>query len=151
MVKIWLNCIICATILLDGGMETKTIQQYLLGYNQVEIVVNNECKTVEDIEKLNITLNKMLKDSRVMPAFGVSIHNETINAMQKGVWLRLSYDETKWVNGMNFDTLLINVEPKYSGFNIIRRNDGLYEGRCYYIDLANSTMQPLYDLINELQ
>ena len=132
-------------------METKTIQQYLLGYNQVEIVVNNECKTVEDIEKLNITLNKMLKDSRVMPAFGVSIHNETINAMQKGVWLRLSYDETKWVNGMNFDTLLINVEPKYSGFNIIRRNDGLYEGRCYYIDLANSTMQPLYDLINELQ
>jgi hypothetical protein len=91
----------------------------------------------------------MLQDSHTMPAFGVSIHTETLKAIKNGVWLKLQYNGTQEVDGMPFDELLIEVNPEFSGFNIIRGNKGIYEGRCFYIDLDNITMELLYDFVIE--
>ena len=128
-------------------METKTIQQYLTSSSQAQVIINNEYKAVDDINELNSVLNNMLENSHTMPAFGVSIHSETLKALQSGVWLKLQYNGTQTIDEMSFDELLIEVNPDFNGFNIIRGNRGIYEGRCFYIDLIDTTMQPLYDVL----
>ena len=147
MFKVLINCIICVTMLLGGNMETKTIQQYLSSSNQAQFIIDNDYYKVSEIDDLNNVLNDMLQDSRTMPAFGVSIHTETLKAIQNGIWLKLQYNGTQYVSDMPFDELLIEINPNFSGFNIIRGNKGIYEGRCYYIDLTTNTMQSLYDWI----
>lgn len=139
---------VCATMLLGGNMEEKTIQQYLTSSNQAQVIVDNNYYDVGNLNQLNIVLSDVLDNCHTMPAFGVSIHAETINAIQKGVWLKLQYNGTQTVDGMPFDELLIEVNPDFQGFNIIRGNKGIYEGRCFYINLINNTMKPLYDFIN---
>ena len=146
MVKILLNIMICATLLLGGNMQ-QNIQYYLTNYNCAQIAINGNCYDVKEVDDLNSVLITMLQDSHTMPAYGVSLHNETIAAVQNGVWLILNFEDENWLDDMNFDQLLINVEPDFSGFNIIRGNNGKYEGRCYYIDLSNTTMKLLYDWI----
>ena len=149
MVKCLLSCFVCATILLGGNMENKTIQKCLTSSNRTEVIIDGKYDEITNIGELNQILKKMLNNSRTMPAFGVSIHNETIEAMKSGVWLRLIYENETWVDGMNFDELLININPTFSGFNIIRGNNGIYEGRCYYIDLVDNTMKALYEYLNK--
>ncbi|MBQ8522273.1 MAG: hypothetical protein IJ458_01245 [Clostridia bacterium] len=129
-------------------METKTIQEYLTSSNQAQVVVDNVYYNVDNLTQLNVVLNEILQDSHTMPAFGVSIHNETLNAIRHGVWLKLQYNETKQIDDMPFDELLIEINKEFTGFNIIRGNKGIYEGRCYYIDLIGNTMQPLYEFVN---
>ncbi|MBQ7797946.1 MAG: hypothetical protein IJ371_02360 [Clostridia bacterium] len=130
-------------------METKTIRQYLISSNQAQVIIDNDYYEVDYTDELNSVLNIVLQDSHALPAFGVSIHTETLKAIQKGVWLKLQYNGTQYVNGKSFDELLIEVQPNFCGFNIIRGNKGVYEGRCFYIDLIDNTMKPIYYLINE--
>ena len=77
-----------------------------------------------------------------MPAFGVSLNDETIQAKQTGVWIELFYETTCLNNEMPFDSLLIQVEPENTGFNVIRKYDDKYDGRCFYIDLKGQGTQP---------
>ena len=147
MFKVLLNCALCVTMLLGGNMEDKTIQQYLTLSNSSEVIIEGEYNDIKNLDELNNILNTMLVDSHPMPAFGVSLDSETKLAITNGVWLRLIYNNTIWVDGMNFDELLIQVNPEFSGFNIIRGNNGVYEGRCYYIDLNNNSMKTLYNYL----
>ena len=149
MFKVLFSGIVCATMLLGGNMKEDSIQKYITLSTSYEVIVNNECKLVNKIDELNIVLTEMLNESRTMPAFGVSIHSETINEIKNNIWLRLKYEETQYVDDMPFDELLIRVEYDYSGFNVIRGNKGVYEGRCYYIDLVDNTMNPLYEWIQD--
>lgn len=146
MCKVLQSCIICAIILLGGNME-EDVQQYLINPTNAQIIINGECAEVKNIDKLSNVLKTMLQHSHTMPAFGVSINSETQKEIKKGVWLKLIFNQTKWVNGMNFDELLIQVEPTFSGFNVIRGNNNVYDGRCYYIDLVDNTMDNLYQCI----
>jgi len=143
MVKVLINLVLCVTMLCGGKME-KDIKSYLTNYTQAQIIVDNNYCDISDSQQLNDVLHNMLEDCRVVPALGVALHDETIQMMQEGVWLKLQYANTIWADGMNFDTLLININRDFNGFNIIRGNQGKYEGRCYYINL-NNTMQSLYD------
>ena len=59
------------------------------------------------------------------------------------------FEKTKVYNEMPFETLLINVEKDWSGFNIIRKHDSKYEGRCFYINLENADMSKLYELLTQ--
>lgn len=148
MFNILVNCCLCVTMLLGGNMELKTIQQYLSTSSQAQVIVDNNYYNIDDLNQLNVVLNQMLQDSHTMPAFGVSIHTETLKAIKHGVWLKLQYNGTQSLDDMPFDELLIEINPEFSGFNIIRGNRGIYEGRCFYIDLDNTTMQSLYDFVN---
>ena len=150
MFKILLNSILYVTMLLGGNMKQKTIQQYLSSTSQAQVIIDGEFNEVRDTQKLNNILSDMLKDSHEMPAFGVSVHTETLKVINNGVWLRLQYNGTQVVDEMNFDELLIQVEPNYTGFNIIRGNRGIYEGRCYYIDLIQKDMSMLYNYLSKI-
>ena len=91
----------------------------------------------------------MLTNSHEMPALGVSLDNETRNELKNGLWLEFNYKTTQTYNEMPFDSLLIKVEPDNSGFNVLRKHDNLYEGRCYYINL-DCNMSALYNKILEI-
>ena len=83
----------------------------------------------------------MCEKSYFSPAFGVSINQYTLNELKKGLWLEMEYSEPKEFAEMPYEKLLINFQPDFYGFNIIRYNiNGGYDGRCYYLNLnGNST------------
>ena len=96
---------------------------------------------VKKVVELNSENNKILKDeitnilkkSRIMPAFGVSLHNETLNEIKKGQWLQINFSSEMNIGGLLFNSLLIKLE-KTNGINLIRLYNGKYEGRCIYLD-----------------
>lgn len=95
-------------------------------------------------------IKDMLADSRQMPAFGVSLDNETRKAVSEGVWVEFDFKEKLSFCEMPFERLLVQVISNYSGFNIIRFNsENGYAGRCYYFDL-NKDMSDFYNIIISL-
>ena len=104
-------------------------------------VINNGYveKVCKKEEKFNVILNKvkdLFCESRLMPAFGVSLHNETLNEMKNGNWLQINFNKEQIKNGLNFSSLLFKLEET-QGFNLIRLYENKYEGRCLYLDLNN--------------
>ena len=142
----FLSCvIICATILNGGNMENISIEHKLTNFDNAQILIDG--KDIQfDNQELRLQLSNMLIDCKPMPALGVSLHNETIEAINNGIWIMLIYNTKQMVDDMCFDELLIKVEKDFSGFNIIRGNNNVYDGRCYYVNL-NKTMLSLYDWI----
>ena len=93
----------------------------------------------------------MLSGSREMPAFGVSLNDDTLAARDNGVWVEYDFDKVLRHGGMSFERLLVAVKPEFSGFNIVRYNaEGGYAGRCYFIDLAGKNMSQFYDILVNL-
>ena len=92
---------------------------------------------------------KTLEGYREMPAFGVSLNDETCEARKDGVWLEFCFYDVYTHNGMNYEKLLINIQENVSGFNIIRYYDDKYEGRCFYVDLDGKTLRTLFKVLNE--
>lgn len=102
--------------------------------------------TSSEFDDLLTKFMDMIYDSYEMPAFGVSIHEHTMQALQSGFWIKFNFKEQMKHNDMPFDALLVNIMPNDKGFNLIREVDGKYEGRCFYLNLEND-MQSLYDLV----
>ncbi len=93
----------------------------------------------------------LCKNAREMPAYGVSLHTETQTAMQSGVWLEFCFDGKKSHNQMPFQNLLVEVNPQFSGFNVVRYTaERGYDGRCFYVNLVDKTMQNIYDYLISL-
>ena len=118
-------------------------------YNDGKIAVYNQ----EEIQFNQIVEGWMLliENSREMPAFGVSLNNETLIARNSGLWVEFVFDRQYEHTGMPFEKLLIKVEKEWQGFNIFRYNaQGGYSGRCYFIDLIGRNMANFYDILSNL-
>ena len=102
-----------------------------------EVFINGEKREINSKSKdflvLKNNLFELFSNSRLLPAFGVSLHHETLNEMQKGEWLKINFSKLITKNGLSFDSLLIKLEET-RGCNLIRLFNGKYEGRCLYID-----------------
>ena len=138
----------CLPMLFGQSVESTKLEEEIMfaAYNngyQIEM-------TKQDVEKFDELFCEMMQGSYPMPAYGVSLHNETIKALQKGVWVRFVFEEMQEENGLPFDELLINVEPEFCGFNIIRGQEGVYDGRCFYINL-DGDMKEVYNFLTSLQ
>lgn len=103
----------------------------------------------DKFEKVILALEKIVVDSHEMPAFGVSLDEETRKEKNKGIWIELLFDSPCKHDGMDFESLLIKVEKEDYAFNLIRKYNGKYEGRCFHLSLASSTKQ-LYDAVESL-
>lgn len=147
MIKALLNLAICVTMIVGVNMEYKDIRHYITNYDKAIVIIQDTYYSNINYEEINAELNQMLDDAYSMPALGVSLHTQTLNELKNGVWLKLQYNGTQYVDDMPFDELLININPEFQGFNIIRGNKGIYDGRCYYINLTNKTMEALYNYI----
>lgn len=149
-------CSVFLLLFLPGGK-----MENLESFENVTDSFNSVVKMQVTNENMQTTLNKgddkfeiilkTLKDktkyAHDMPAFGVSIDDLTREEMKTGTWLELEFDKTYVFNDMPFDALLIKVEKDIYGFNLIRRYNGKYEGRCFYLSL-NESMNELCDEIN---
>lgn len=100
-----------------------------------------------DYAQIMAVWQNTLTGCRQMPAFGVSLNDMTVKAMQKGVWIEFRYGDVCECQGMGFERLAINVVSSFKGFNIVRYCDGVYEGRCYYLDLDDKDMSEVYNCL----
>lgn len=85
-----------------------------------------------------------------MPAYGVSLDKETRKDLESGFYMEFIFDETKTHNEMPYDALLIKLMQNQGGYQLIRLHDGIYEGRCFYINI-NEINNDLYDYINSIK
>ncbi len=95
-------------------------------------------------------LEEICEGSREMPAYGVSLNEETKKEMKNGVWLELVYLTPQAHSDMPFDSLLIWVQPHFQGFDLIRGQKGKYEGKCFHIYSPKTTMEKLYNYLISL-
>ena len=94
---------------------------------------------------------ELCENAREMPAFGVSLNNETIEARGVGLWVEFVFDLPHTHSNMTFEKLLLKVEKQWQGFNIVRYNSqGGYSGRCFFLDLAGGNMSQFYDILANL-
>jgi len=112
----------------------------ILNNGKVEIVTNEQDK----FNQIFNNIKEIFASSRLMPAFGVSLHNETLNELKNGCWFQINFNKEQIKNGLNFNSLLFKLEET-QGFNLIRLYENKYEGRCLYLDLENE--KDLKDII----
>ncbi len=103
------------------------------GGKQTKIEKNNS----QFLKILNNITNCFL-DSRIMPAFGVSLHEETLKELKMDSWIKLNFNKTEILNELPFQALLFRLDECY-GLNLIRENNKKFEGRCIYLDLDEKT------------
>lgn len=112
----------------------------------IELIENGQRTILSGQQKLSTldNLKGLFDEARIMPAFGVSLHNETTEAMQQGSWLKLRFASTSTINELPFDSLIFRLET-CQGLDLIREIDGSLNGRC--IHLAFDREINLFDLI----
>ena len=129
-----------------------------------EIIASSECINVYNDGEVSVyrqnetPYNRIVEgwkllceNAREMPAFGVSLNNETIEARNIGLWVEFVFDKQHTHSSMTFEKLLVKVEKEWQGFNIFRYNaEGGYNGRCYFYDLVGSNMAQFYDILVNL-
>ena len=120
-----------------------------------QIVVFNQGSTSvfnHNDDKFEMILNAFLntiKNAIEMPAFGVSLHDETTSALKLGTWIEFVFDRPQSHNDMPFESLLVSVEPDHTGINLVRKQNGKFDGRCFYLDLSTN-LKILHSLILEI-
>ena len=97
-------------------------------------------KDEEDFTALTDCWLNVLQGAIQMPAFGVSIDSLTREEMKNGLWAEFCFDGERRCGSMPFDSLLIAVRGEYKGLNVVRKTEGKYQGRCFYIDLGKKDM-----------
>lgn len=102
----------------------------------------------EQFNEICAKWSALLSNSIVMPAFGVSINEYTVQAMQKGVWVEFAFAKQYTIDEMPFEKLLVEVRPEFMGFNVARYTKEYgYAGRCFYIDLRGNDMHDFYSFL----
>ena len=147
-------CIGLILRLLFGSVEVKNWNTIISSADSIVVYTSGEeinfDKTNDDFELIIGEFLEMIDGGHDMPAFGVSLDTETRNAMRGGIWLEFVFEEVQEYNGMPFESLLIELNSEYSGFNLIRKTEGKYEGRCFYINLIDKDMSKLCIIITAL-
>ena len=118
---------------------------------RIEIFYNGQknifLKSDKEFDLILNSLKTITKNSHDMPAFGVAIHNEVLRALKYGYWIELVFNNKNTFNNMPFESLLIEVNSEHTGFNLFRKVNGKYDGRCFYLTL-NCNMKPLHDTLS---
>lgn len=138
---------------IDAKTVFNSIPEIYPSVAQIRLYCDGEIKDFQrdeiEFAKIIAALTEISYGSHDMPAFGVSLDAETKKASMSGMWLELIFDEQKSFNDYVFESLLFEVKAEDAGFNLIRKVNGRYEGRCLYLSLAGN-MQGLADTLNLL-
>ena len=129
--------------------EIIALSEQINVYNndKISIYKQNEAPYNQIVEGWQV----LCENAREMPAFGVSLNNETLEARKVGLWVEFVFDKLHTHSNMTFEKLLLKVEKQWQGFNICRYNAECgYNGRCYYFDLVGNNMEHFYDILINL-
>lgn len=107
--------------------NVESFNLYLNGKKELVLKSNKQFKIILS------NLKELFEQARVMPAFGVSFHDEMLNALQTDTWLEINFSTEQIVNDLNFSSLIFKLEETY-GTNLIRKQNNKYDGRCIYLD-----------------
>lgn len=134
---------LCLTLLFSGGqMQSNSITNYFLKASAITIIENGTktsyLKGDDKFEEILSSLSKITSGSHDMPAYGVSLDKDTKKATESGLWLELEFKTPETFNELPFESLLFEVSANYEGFNLIRKNNNTYDGRCFYLNLKGN-------------
>lgn len=107
--------------------------------------------TETEMQGLQEQVQKMFEGSHTMPAFGVVTNDIYQEDIKSGYFISMKFDCPIQINDLPFDELVFRVEKDFHGFNLMRGMNGIFQGRCIYIDLQERTMEELYDYIESLE
>lgn len=126
----------------------KNLADYFFACDNV--CVYNSGKQIDvNLNDLKQALEELTDKSYFSPAFGVSIHKQTVEAMKKDLWIEFGYNQENSFAEMPFTKLLIQLKPDMYGFNVIRYYNNEYSGRCFYLNL-NQNSTKFYNFIVDL-
>lgn len=130
-----------------------SITDYFHLSTSINLFVDGNKQTFEKgDDKYELLLSSLLaitKNALDMPAYAVAENQGTLTQRKKGTWIELEFSSVYEFNELPFDALLIEVNKTFSGFNLIRKQNGKYDGRCFYLRLQNN-MQTLSESIKSL-
>lgn len=117
-----------------------------------EGVISNYAAGSKNFKKILTCWSDMISRAHIMPAFGVSLNDLTLQAVQSDLWVEFDFNKQLKSGGMPYEKLLIQVAKGFCGFNLIRYNTvGGYNGRCFYYDLNGGSMDELYDILLKMK
>ena len=134
-------------------MQQKSITNYFSKATAITIIESGTkssyIKGDDKFEEILASLLKITAGAHDMPAYGVSLDKDTKKAIESGLWLELEFKTPEIFNELPFESLLFEVNESYQGFNLIRKNNNTYDGRCFYLNLKNN-MKHLYSSIKNI-
>ena len=134
-------------------MQSNSITNYFSKASALTIIENGTktsyLKGDDKFEEILASLSKITSGAHDMPAYGVSLDKDTKKAIESGLWLELKFKTPETFNELPFESLLFEVSPSYEGFNLIRKNNNKYDGRCFYLNLKGN-MKTLSNEINKI-
>ena len=70
--------------------------------------------------------------------------------IKEGYYISIKFDQTYCVNELPFDELVFEVQKDFSGFNLLRGNKGVFQGRCIYMSIVDGNMDELFNLVKDI-
>ena len=131
--------------------QISTIDTFLSGSSEIVIYKDSQIVKLSTDEQTEIKnlLIIAFGNAVQMPAYSVCIDEFVKEEINEGYWLKIIYNDTQIKDEMHYDELLIHIENNLKGVNILRGNDGKFEGRCYYFILENN-LNDVYQYIDTL-
>lgn len=116
------------------------------------ILVDGACIEIseEEQENLEMFVSNLFENAHTLPAFGVVTNELYQQHILKGKFVSLKFDRTLELAGLPFDELVFEVNEEASGFNLMRGINGVFQGRCVYVDLMENTMKELATFIDKV-
>lgn len=104
----------------------------------------------EQQEQLNSQILQMFENAHTLPSFGVVFNDMYQEQIQQGKFVSLKFGEVLEVNGLPFDELVFEVVSESQGINLMRGMNGVFQGRCIYVDLLEKNMQQISEFVDNI-
>jgi len=129
--------------------EAIDVLPYVTNYNLM--IDGNVIELSEtEVQGLQEQVVSLFEGSHTMPAFGVVFNDMYQKDVKNGYFVSLKFDSPIQINNLPFDELVFKVDKDFHGFNLMRGENGIFQGRCIYIDLQDKTMANLFEYIENL-
>ena len=120
-------------------------------YGQMSLIYNNNIIELTDEEKADIQseFSKYLENAYDTPALAVIFPELYKEMLKDGYFLNFKFDAYYDINGLPFNELTIQIIEKGYGFNVFRGLDGVFQGRCFYVNTENVSTS-LFECIQKI-
>lgn len=105
--------------------------------------------SVEQKAKIQTKLVDFLEESEQMPALAVTFPEMFEDMLKDGYYLSFKFDGIYEINGLSYDQVVFEVLEDCAGFNVFRGNNGIFQGRCFYVQTKKSSAE-LYQTVKDI-
>lgn len=115
------------------------------------VYVNGNVVEISEADKevIKEKVEAIFENSHTLPAFAVTTDEIFHEQIKDGIFVSIKFDNVLHINELPFDELVFKVEKDTHGFNLFRGMNGIFQGRCIYIDMMDGNMNDLYDFLTK--